>query len=91
MGTIKTVTKYKFDGEEYRDLGKVQIEVINRIGLVVDEIVQECPPAKIKDVRNILKVLTKPKNRVKLTELLNITFETDEYNLNNTETNILDL
>ena len=97
--TIKEITKYKFNGKEYNNLKDVKTTVENILGeKVIDEIINVCPPAKVKDTLNILTVLTDPKIREVLIKYLNITYEDKVHSYDysplhgDTETkNILDL
>lgn len=88
---IKTVERYKFDGKEYTSLAKVKTEVENRIGGVVDEVINRHPEAPNKLRLALHEYLQKPQVRELLTGLLNVEFVVEEHAIHTETKNILDL
>lgn len=75
---ITPVTKYPYKGKEYASLKDLKEKLHDIIGLeVLDKIVRVCPPQKHKDLFNLLDVLCSPEVRKVLTEVLNVTIESE--------------
>ena len=75
---ITPVTKYPYKGKEYASLKDLKEKLHDTIGLeVLDKIVSVCPPQKHKDLFNLLDVLCSPEVRKVLTEVLNVTIESE--------------
>lgn len=75
---ITPVTKYPYKGKEYASLKDLKEKLHDTIGLeVLDKIVRVCPPQKHKDLFNLLDVLCSPEVRKVLTEVLNVTIESE--------------
>jgi hypothetical protein len=83
---ITEITRYEFDGKEYKTLQAIKTEIENRLGVIIDK----CDiPLSSKQRLSILKVFIT--NKESLEYLLGITFtvETSEYS--EVTKNILDL
>ena len=88
---IKTIQKYKFNGEEFHTLKDIQDKIHNIIGEeVIDQINKNCE-VRHKDLFKMLEILCEPNVRKTLLECLDvtITIEGDEYTNDETK-NILD-
>lgn len=93
MKTIKTITRYKYDGKEYDNLNKVKEVVENRIGeMVIDEVFTPYHGYASKMKLEMLKILCSPDVRKELLDLLNLDFETEtDMNPRTKWVNILDI
>lgn len=93
---IETVTRYKYDGKEYKSLKEIKEVIHNIIGEeVLDPINRVCPPEQHKNFIKLLDLLCKPEIREVLMKCYNVTFEEEDdefhHNGRTTTINILDI
>lgn len=89
MKTLKQITRYSLDGQEFTTLDKVKTHVEDRLGSLIDKLSQSLvEPLKTSQKLELFKAIVKDK--ALLVELLTVEYE-KEVNWQHTETiNILD-
>lgn len=75
---VVAVTKYIFDGKEYKSLKEIKDHIHNTIGEeFLDKMQRTCPLEKHKDYDTLLKLICEPSTRLLLLKMLNVTFTKD--------------
>ncbi len=89
MGTVKSITRFKYDGVEYDDLKKIKEHIENEIGSsIIDQI--DSASLTTKNKLRLLNVLTDKDNRKLLIRLLSVTYKDENFD-GSLEINVLDL
>ena len=90
MSTIKTVTKYVFDKQEFSKPQEIQLLIENRIGKIIDQALIKTGTMGPKEKRIVFDMLIE--NKEELVKCLVVMFDTDPDSLQGgNEINILDL
>jgi len=90
MSTIKTITKYVFDKQEFSTLQEIQSLIENRIGKIIDQTVNKTGTMGVKEKRIIFDMLLE--NKEELSKCFGVMIDTDPDSLQGGgEINILDI
>lgn len=90
---VDTVTRYVFQGKEYKSISEIKETIHNKIGEeVIDKINRVCPPEKHANLIKLLEVICSPEVRKVLIECFNVEIDIeDEWEVGKYETiNVLD-